>query len=119
MYAFPRLTVPPAAVKAAAKQGKPADFLYCMELLDRTGIVTVPGSGFGQVGALRVCCRPQTRGWAPRVGCSHARHGHSLCFWGEGEGTAGRRLCCAGRLLASCLALAPSLQRLGHLLPSK
>ncbi|KAL4421585.1 hypothetical protein ABPG75_010876 [Micractinium tetrahymenae] len=48
MYAFPRLTVPPAAVKAAANQGKPADFLYCMELLDQTGIVTVPGSGFGQ-----------------------------------------------------------------------
>ena len=25
-----------------------ADALYCMELLDATGIVLVPGSGFGQ-----------------------------------------------------------------------
>lgn len=25
------------------------DALYCMELLDATGIVLVPGSGFGQV----------------------------------------------------------------------
>ncbi|KAL4426056.1 hypothetical protein ABPG77_007852 [Micractinium sp. CCAP 211/92] len=48
LYAFPRLTVPPGAVKAANKQGKPADFVYCMELLEQTGIVTVPGSGFGQ-----------------------------------------------------------------------
>lgn len=51
MYAFPRLTIPPAAVKAAADQDKQPDFVYCMELLDKTGIVTVPGSGFGQVGA--------------------------------------------------------------------
>lgn len=49
MYAFPRLTLPAGAVEAAARQGTPADFLYCMELLDQTGIVTVPGSGFGQV----------------------------------------------------------------------
>ncbi|KAL4855137.1 Alanine aminotransferase 2 [Chlorella vulgaris] len=48
MYAFPRLTIPPAAVKAAADQDKQPDFVYCMELLDKTGIVTVPGSGFGQ-----------------------------------------------------------------------
>lgn len=48
MYAFPRITLPPAALEAAARAGKAADFLYCMELLDKTGIVTVPGSGFGQ-----------------------------------------------------------------------
>jgi aspartate/methionine/tyrosine aminotransferase len=29
--------------------GKPADWLYCRELLVHTGIVVVPGSGFGQV----------------------------------------------------------------------
>lgn len=32
------------------KQGKTiiADFFYCLELLEKTGIVTVPGSGFDQ-----------------------------------------------------------------------
>jgi aspartate/methionine/tyrosine aminotransferase len=48
MYVFPRLRLPPAALEAAARAGKAADFVYCMELLDKTGIVTVPGSGFGQ-----------------------------------------------------------------------
>lgn len=47
MYAFPRLSLPPAALGKAEK-GKEADFLYCMDLLNKTGIVTVPGSGFGQ-----------------------------------------------------------------------
>lgn len=49
MYAFPKLTMPAGAVDAAAAGNKQPDFLYCMELLDQTGIVTVPGSGFGQV----------------------------------------------------------------------
>ncbi len=35
--------------QAAKKVGKPADFFYCMQLLEETGIVTVPGSGFKQV----------------------------------------------------------------------
>lgn len=48
MYAFPRVRLPPAALKAAEKEGKSADFIYCMSLLDNTGIVTVPGSGFQQ-----------------------------------------------------------------------
>ena len=36
-------------VQAAKKAGKAPDFFYCMELLEKTGIVTVPGSGFKQV----------------------------------------------------------------------
>ena len=36
-------------VQAAKKAGKAADFFYCMQLLEETGIVTVPGSGFKQV----------------------------------------------------------------------
>lgn len=42
---------PKAKAIAAAKAQDPeteADALYCMELLDATGIVLVPGSGFGQ-----------------------------------------------------------------------
>lgn len=35
---------------AAAKEaGQAADAFYCMQLLEATGIVVVPGSGFGQV----------------------------------------------------------------------
>lgn len=36
------------AIAAAKAQDTEADALYCMELLDHTGIVLVPGSGFGQ-----------------------------------------------------------------------
>lgn len=49
LYVFPRLALPPRAVAAAAAAGKPADTFYCLALLDATGIVVVPGSGFGQV----------------------------------------------------------------------
>ncbi len=49
MYVFPRLTLPPKAVAAAAAAGRPADFFYCWRLLEATGITVVPGSGFGQV----------------------------------------------------------------------
>ena len=51
LYSFitPSLLSPTAKVVVAAQaQGMEADALYCMELLDHTGIVLVPGSGFGQ-----------------------------------------------------------------------
>lgn len=49
MYAFPTITLPAGAV-AEAKQLKIApDAMYCMKLLEETGVVLVPGSGFGQV----------------------------------------------------------------------
>jgi alanine transaminase len=48
LYAFPRLELPEKLMQEASKEGKAADFIYCMALLDKTGIVTVPGSGFGQ-----------------------------------------------------------------------
>ena len=48
MYAFPRVDLPPAAIRAAEQAGKAADTFYCLRLLDETGLVTVPGSGFGQ-----------------------------------------------------------------------
>lgn len=38
-----------ALVQAAKKTGKAPDFFYCKQLLEETGIVTVPGSGFKQV----------------------------------------------------------------------
>ncbi len=48
MYAFPTISLPPAAVRAAAAAGKAADVFYCLALLDETGVVVVPGSGFEQ-----------------------------------------------------------------------
>lgn len=66
LYAFPQIRLPPAAAAAAAALGKQPDWLYCKELLEATGVVVVPGSGFGQVGSGRgtspphrcwCCCR--------------------------------------------------------------
>ncbi|KAI7845708.1 hypothetical protein COHA_000822 [Chlorella ohadii] len=48
MYSFPRLHLPPKAIAAAKAAGKTPDTFYCLQLLEATGIVTVPGSGFGQ-----------------------------------------------------------------------
>ncbi|EEY66057.1 alanine aminotransferase 2 [Phytophthora infestans T30-4] len=48
MYTFPNLTLPPKAVEAAKEAGMAPDAFYCTQMLDDTGIVVVPGSGFGQ-----------------------------------------------------------------------
>lgn len=48
MYSFPRLFLPPKAVEAAQAQGETPDSFYCFQLLEETGICTVPGSGFGE-----------------------------------------------------------------------
>lgn len=50
MYAFPTVRLPAAFVSHAQHEagGVPADELWCLKLLEATGIVTVPGSGFGQ-----------------------------------------------------------------------
>ena len=49
MYAFPKITLPPKACEAAEAAGMAPDAFYCMELLNETGVIVVPGSGFGQV----------------------------------------------------------------------
>lgn len=48
MYAFPRIHLNESAVKKAKNEKVAPDFLYCLEMLNETGIQTVPGSGFGQ-----------------------------------------------------------------------
>jgi len=48
MYAFPSITLPPKAIAAAEAAGKVPDTFYALALLESTGIVVVPGSGFGQ-----------------------------------------------------------------------
>ncbi|KAI3727386.1 hypothetical protein L1987_67200 [Smallanthus sonchifolius] len=49
MYLFPRIILPNKAIKAAEEAKKAADTYYAIRLLNATGIVVVPGSGFGQV----------------------------------------------------------------------
>lgn len=47
MYAFPRIHLSEKAIAEAKKRGVAPDSLYCLELVNETGIMTVPGSGFG------------------------------------------------------------------------
>lgn len=48
MYVFFKVILPESVIQEAAKRGVTPDYLYCEELLNCTGIVTVPGSGFHQ-----------------------------------------------------------------------
>ena len=43
-----QVTLPAGAIQTAAAQGVAADELYCMQALEATGLVVVPGSGFQQ-----------------------------------------------------------------------
>jgi len=47
MYAFPSVKMSPKAIARAKLQNVTPDFMYCMDMLNETGIMTVPGSGFG------------------------------------------------------------------------
>jgi len=48
MYVFPKVTMPPGAIREAARVGMTADTLYSIDLLKEAGICVVPASGFGQ-----------------------------------------------------------------------
>ncbi len=48
MYTFPTITLPQKAVEAASEAGMSPDAMYCMKMLEATGVCTVPGSGFQQ-----------------------------------------------------------------------
>lgn len=48
LYAFPTIKLSARAVAAAQAAGKAPDLFYCLAMLKETGIVVVPGSGFGQ-----------------------------------------------------------------------
>lgn len=48
MYAFPKVIIKGYVMKKAISLATPADQIYCLEMVEKTGIVTVPGSGFGQ-----------------------------------------------------------------------
>ncbi|KAL0354418.1 UNVERIFIED_CONTAM: Alanine aminotransferase 2, mitochondrial [Sesamum radiatum] len=48
MYLFPRIELPKKAIEAAKAVNTAPDAFYARRLLNATGIVVVPGSGFGQ-----------------------------------------------------------------------
>lgn len=48
MYAFPRITIPEKAIEEAKAREQQPDAFYCFQMLEHTGVVTVPGSGFHQ-----------------------------------------------------------------------
>uniref|UniRef100_A0A6U1PWD6 Aminotransferase class I/classII large domain-containing protein n=1 Tax=Fibrocapsa japonica TaxID=94617 RepID=A0A6U1PWD6_9STRA len=48
LYSFPNVDIPAGAVKAAQEQGVAPDAFYALQAVEKTGIVMVPGSGFGQ-----------------------------------------------------------------------
>ena len=49
MYAFPRIRLPQGYIDEAQKEKRSPDLKYCLDVLEETGIMIVPGSGFGQV----------------------------------------------------------------------
>eukprot|EP00927_Polykrikos_kofoidii_P044439 TRINITY_DN38402_c0_g1_i1.p1 TRINITY_DN38402_c0_g1~~TRINITY_DN38402_c0_g1_i1.p1 ORF type:complete len:444 (+),score=69.81 TRINITY_DN38402_c0_g1_i1:181-1332(+) len=48
LYAFPQVDLPAKFVAEAEAKNMAADEEYCLRLVDATGVVVVPGSGFGQ-----------------------------------------------------------------------
>lgn len=54
MYLFPRLRLPYKAIKAAEEAKVAPDTFYARHLFYATGIVVVPGSGFGQVSLILI-----------------------------------------------------------------
>ena len=48
MYGFPRIHFSQKFIDQSLAQGKHPDFLYCLDMVNQTGIMTVPGSGFWQ-----------------------------------------------------------------------
>ncbi|KAM0062211.1 putative alanine transaminase [Helianthus debilis subsp. tardiflorus] len=49
MYLFPQIKLPKNVIKAVDQAKKATDTYYVIHLLNATGVVRVPGSGFGQV----------------------------------------------------------------------
>lgn len=48
LYLFPSIELPENAIRAAALRGVQPDVFYALRMLEATGLVVVPGSGFGQ-----------------------------------------------------------------------
>ena len=44
LYAFPSVVLPPKFISEAEAAGTAADEMYCLKLLENTGVVVVPGA---------------------------------------------------------------------------
>lgn len=67
MYSFPKITLPASFIEIARAKGKAPDVLYCLELLQETGLSCVPGTGFQQKPGtfhLRTTILPQEKDFA-------------------------------------------------------
>ena len=49
MYGFPKIEFSKKYIEESLAMGKQPDFRYCLDMVNETGIMTVPGSGFGQL----------------------------------------------------------------------
>lgn len=49
MYAFPNVDLPTYYIEDSVKSGIQPDLRFCLKVLEETGIMIVPGSGFGQM----------------------------------------------------------------------
>ena len=49
MYAFPRIFFPKNFIDFAMSKNIQPDLLFCLELLEKKGIVSVPGSGINNL----------------------------------------------------------------------
>ena len=48
MYGFPDVKLSQKVINAASEKGVAPDLYYCLQALEETGVIVVPGSGFGQ-----------------------------------------------------------------------
>lgn len=48
LYSFAKLDLPKKFIEEAESKGRHPDLHFCLHLLEETGMITVPGSGFGQ-----------------------------------------------------------------------
>ncbi len=48
LYGYPNITFPESFIEEAKKNSMAPDYYYCKVLLEKTGVLTVPGGGFGQ-----------------------------------------------------------------------
>ncbi|WMV22542.1 hypothetical protein MTR67_015927 [Solanum verrucosum] len=82
MYLFPRINLPDKAIKAAEEAKTAPDAFYARRLLNATGIVVVPGSGFGQVLKYAYAIRGEIVSHAQILYCNIGNP-HSLGYYGE------------------------------------
>jgi len=54
MYGFPKVEFSDRAIKTAKMNRVPVDSMYCIDMLNETGIMTAPGSEFGKTGHFRI-----------------------------------------------------------------